>query len=76
MPRIDTSKDRECWQFACPECGSRNWVANDGTFHCKGHSGTIQGLVDKATGEFVPRENIEFVGPEASWKAPYKARPD
>lgn len=73
MPRIDTSDPTQRWRYACPECGSTDWRANNGTFWCRRENRILEGLVDKRTRAFVPREEIEFVGPESSWKAPYKA---
>lgn len=74
MRRIDTTDKTQRWAYQCPECSSTNWRANNGNFDCKRCGAKPRGLVDAASGEFIPREQIEFVGPESSWKAPYAAR--
>lgn len=74
MHRIDTTDRTQRWRYQCPECDSRDWRANNGAFGCRRCGATLEGLVDAKTGEFVPRECIEFVGPESSWKAPYAVR--
>lgn len=74
MPRIDTTSKREQWQYECPECGSKHWRANNGSFECRKCGAKLGGLIDATTGEYYGREEIEFVGPEASWKAPYAVR--
>jgi len=43
----------------------------DDTHTCRRCGETLSGLEDTASGEVIPRERIEFVGPESSWKAPY-----
>lgn len=74
MHRIDTTDKSQQWQYRCPECGSRDWRVNNGNFDCRRCGAKPDGLEDASTGEFIPREEIEFVGPESSWKAPYAAR--
>ncbi|MFP4117221.1 MAG: TFIIB-type zinc finger domain-containing protein [Salinivenus sp.] len=73
--RIDVTQKRDVWQLGCPECGSRDWRADNGSFECRA-CGTVglEGLEHVGTGEFYAREDIEFVGKETSWKAPYAAR--
>lgn len=34
------------------------------------------GLLDGKTEQFIPRTEIEFVGPHANWKAKYVANPE
>jgi ribosomal protein L37AE/L43A len=72
--RIDTTKETDTWGYCCPECGSENWRAIDGSFECRGCNSNLGGLEHKPSGEVIPRERIEFVGPHASWKAPYADR--
>jgi hypothetical protein len=74
MHRIDTTNPRERWRYECPECRKKDWRANNGNFECRACGAFPDGLVDATSEEFVPRERIEFVGPESSWKAPYAAR--
>jgi len=69
--RIDATDETERWRYRCPECGSTDWRANNGAFGCRRCGETLSGLEDTASGEVIPRERIEFVGPESSWKAPY-----
>lgn len=69
--RINTSRESDRWQLECTECGSKNWRANDGTFQCI-KCGTIKSeITDAKNGEIVDREDVEFVGPHANWKAKY-----
>lgn len=67
--RIDTTQVVEKWQYKCPECDSTNWRCHNATLGCRACDTTIHGLVDDSTGEFIPREEIEFVGPYANDKA-------
>lgn len=71
--RIDLTKARDYWQYGFLACGSTNWRANNGSFGCKDCGANREGLRDKRTGAFVSRDEIEFVGTHASWKAPYSA---
>jgi len=70
MVRIDATKKTERWRFECPSCESENWRATNGHFECRNCQSSIEGLRDKQTGEVLHRDDIEFVGPHASWKAP------
>jgi ribosomal protein L37AE/L43A len=72
MRRIDTTNPKERWKYCCVECGSTNWRANDGLFECQTCDSTATALEDAKTGQEIAREEIEFVGPETSWKAPYR----
>jgi ribosomal protein L37AE/L43A len=72
MPRIDTTDHRSRWRFKCPECDSENWRCNDGNFECRRCGSTSEELRDGKTGEVVPREAFEFVGPESAHKAAYR----
>lgn len=74
MHRIETTDKSAHWRYCCPECDSTNWRANNGAFGCRSCGNRLSGLKDKKTGKFIPREQIEFVGPESSWKAPYAVR--
>jgi len=66
MYRIDTTTDREKWQFACPGPDRhRDWRVTDGVFECRSCSETYTELVHLPTGDRVRREQIEFVGPHA-----------
>lgn len=73
MVRIDTTDPTSRWRFACTECGSHDWRADDGSFGCGACGQSVTALLDKREDERVPREEIEFVGRESSWKAPYAA---
>jgi len=76
MVRIDTTESNQRWRYECPECASKNWRANNGNFECRACGCFPSGLIDSRTKEFYSRSEIEFVGPESSWKAPYAARPE
>lgn len=69
MVQIDTTDPRQKWRFKCPECESTNWRVHNGTFGCRHCRATLDGLVDDATGELVPRDGFEFVGPQANHKS-------
>jgi len=72
MHRIDTTSDREMWQFACPDRRRhRDWRVVDGLFQCRSCSATYEYLIDLETGERVYREEIELVGPGASEKGTF-----
>jgi hypothetical protein len=73
VPQIDTTDPTDRWRYRCPECNSTDWRADDGRFGCRACGASTPALEDRATGERIPREDIEFVGPESSWKAPYAA---
>jgi ribosomal protein L37AE/L43A len=72
MPRIDIEDTRKRRRWGCPECRSTNWRANNGSFRCRNCNTKTGRLLDKRTGETYTRDEIEFVGAHASWKAPYK----
>lgn len=72
MPQINIADTRGRRRWGCPECRSTNWRANNGSFRCRRCGVTIRELLDKKTGETFSRDEIEFVGAHASWKAPYK----
>lgn len=76
MPRIDVTTDHQRWAWECPDCTSTNWQANNGSFYCRNCQQNLDGLVHKKTGRYHRREEIEFVGPHTSWKAPYRASPE
>lgn len=71
MHRINTAVPAERWRYKCPECNSEHWRCNDGSFTCRHCDTKTFGLIDDKTGEFVPRDEIQFVGPHANWKAKY-----
>lgn len=71
MPQIKTWNDSAKWRYKCPECRSTYWRVHDGTFGCRHCGQTVEALLDGKTGELVPREDFEFVGPEAGEKAAY-----
>jgi len=74
MPRINIADRWARRRWGCPECRSPDWRANNGSFHCRRCQVKVGRLLDKKTGETYSREEIEFVGAHASWKAPYKVR--
>ena len=66
MVRINTTDPRHKWQWGCPAPDRhRNWRVCDGVFECRTCGETYRCLVNLETGEKVPREEIELVGPEA-----------
>jgi len=71
MPQVDTWDDLQRWRYKCPHCESTNWRVHDGTFGCRRCGATVAALIDGASGERVPREEFDFVGPEAGEKAAY-----
>lgn len=73
MHRIDTTDTTARWRYKCPECRSTDWRVNNGSFGCRACSALLHALLDDKTGDRVPREQIEFVGPEAA-KGAYPAR--
>lgn len=66
---IDTTNPAEKWRWKCPECGSTNWRAHNGTIGCRKCDATVTGLVNDSTEEYVERAELEFVGPQANHKA-------
>jgi ribosomal protein L37AE/L43A len=74
MHRIDTTDHSQRWRYECPECESNDWRANNGNFDCRACGAKPAGLIDTKEAEFIPRQEIVFIGPESSWKAPYAAR--
>ncbi|AUX09240.1 hypothetical protein AArcSl_1611 [Halalkaliarchaeum desulfuricum] len=73
--RVDTTQKKDTWQLSCPECGSRNWRANDGYFECRACTHSGRELYDEVDERLRSREEIEFVGSHANWKAPYAVEP-
>ena len=72
MNRIDTRDTAEKWRWACPHPKRhRDWRVTDGRFECRSCCETYRELVNLETGEHVPREHIEFVGPEADSKGAF-----
>ena len=72
MYRIDTTNTREKWRWACPSPKRHaNWRVTDGMFECRSCGETYDELVNQETGERVPREKIEFVGPDADSKGQF-----
>jgi len=66
MYRIDTTDTEQKWRFTCPAPGRhRDWRVVDGLFECRSCGETYRALIDRATGERVPRGQIEIVGPHA-----------
>lgn len=66
MFRIDTTREQERWQFACPApARHRDWRVTDGCFECRSCGETYAELIHLKSGERVAREHIEFVGPHA-----------
>lgn len=74
MVQIDTTDVRQRWRLKCPECGSENWRCNDGSFTCRSCDTKLDGLHDAKTDQFLERDQIQFVGPHANWKAKYPDR--
>ena len=66
MHRINTTDPSAKWQWACPtDDAHRAWRVVNGRFECRACSETYRHLRNLETGEKVPREEIELVGPEA-----------
>lgn len=76
VPRIDTADETQRWRYKCPECGSEYWRCNDGSFRCRSCKTNLDRLADAVSGETVPREDFEFIGPHANHKAAYRAEVD
>lgn len=69
MPRIDTTDKRQKWQWGCPAPQRhRDWRVVDGLIQCRSCEETYRELVNLATDEIVPREQIDVVGPHADSK--------
>jgi len=72
MHRIETHDTEQKWQWACPDKRRhRDWRVVDGLFECRSCGCTYRCLVNLATGEKVPREEIEVVGAHASHKGAF-----
>jgi len=65
MYRIITTDPSKKWQWACPDAEHRDWRVVDGLFECRSCGCTYRHLRNLSTGELVPREEIELVGPES-----------
>lgn len=66
MRRIDTSESDQKWRYGCPAPERhRDWRVVDGLFECRSCCETFGELVDLETGERIPRESVEIVGPHA-----------
>ena len=64
--RIDTRDVKAKWQFTCPSPARHSdWRVTNGHFECRSCEQTYKKLYDQVSGEKVPREEIEFVGPYA-----------
>jgi len=64
--RIVTTDSSQKWEWACPHPDRhRNWRVTNGLFECRQCKKTYTHLVRLKTGERVPREQIELVGPES-----------
>lgn len=74
--RIDTRDSEGRWRLKCPECRSTNWRAHNGTFGCRRCHATVTELYDAEERRLVSRDEIEFVGPEASHKGVEAYPPD
>jgi len=69
MYRIETYDEKNRWRWACPHPKRhRDWRVVDGLFECRGCGETYSELVNLKSGERVPREQIEVVGPHAGHK--------
>jgi ribosomal protein L37AE/L43A len=74
MLRIDANDQTQRWRYQCPECGSKNWRAINGFFECRCCDARIDEIEDGATGDRYARDEVEFTGAHASWKAPHSRR--
>lgn len=74
MPRIDTTKETDRWEWGCPEEEHRNWRVVDGHFQCRSCDALFEALVHLPTGELVAREEIELVGTHADHLAAFDPR--
>jgi hypothetical protein len=69
MPRIDTHDKTKKWRYTCPSpARHHNWRVVDGLIECRSCGETYSALVDTETGERIPREDLEIVGPHADSK--------
>lgn len=72
MHRIDATDADAKWRWACPDpARHRDWRVVDGLFECRSCGQTYRELVNLKTGERVPREEIEVVGPHADHKGKF-----
>jgi len=72
MHRVDTTDSDDKWRFACPApARHRSWRVVDGRFECRACNQTYAELVDTKTGERVPRDQLEVVGPHADSKGAF-----
>lgn len=72
MHRIDTTTPDQKWRYACPApARHRSWRVVDGLFECRACGETYRVLVDTKTGDRVPRESMEIVGPHADSKGAF-----
>lgn len=76
MYRVDTTQETERWAFGCPADGHRHWRAVDGHFQCLTCDDLYDSLRHLPSGELVPREEIELVGPHADHMAAFDPRVD
>ena len=77
MHRIDTTDATARWEWACPAPQRhRDWRVVDGLIQCRSCGETYRELVNLASGEIVPREEIEVVGPGADAKLAMPTRGD
>lgn len=72
MYRIDTTNEREKWPWVCPTPHEhRDWRVVDGLFECRSCGECFGSLRNLKTGEEIPRERIEIVGPDADHKGAF-----
>ena len=72
MYRIETGTPRKKWRWVCPtQYEHTNWRVVDGLFECRQCQETFNRLRNIRTGEEIPREQIEVVGPDADHKGEF-----
>lgn len=67
--QIDTADAQQKWRFKCPESAPTILYVHNGTFGCRHCRATVDGLVDDPTGEIIPTDTSDFVGPQANHKS-------
>lgn len=72
MLRIDTTDIWEKRKYGCPHPRRHvDWRVVDGLFECRSCGRTYREIVDKRTGEYYRREDVELVGTEADSKGAF-----
>lgn len=71
MRRIDSRDKTKRWQYGCPAEEHRHWRVVDGVFECRQCQELFHEIKDLRSGELVPRDEIEMVGPHASHKGKF-----